>query len=262
MEVSIFFTRIFKFTLPQFRLFGALWPWVTHLGQCLQFFYARDLENLKEKNKILRRVWVECLRLDCWNDLTRSSLLVTSRSIFLLCKSKQKEMLAFCKYSFPPRMCHMSDVPCVCTWGATRVIRLPPRLFAVFHCRALLESWIIFAFSYPSWPCSLCWDRGIPCSDGKLPRSLSYMCYWHFTLLLLLWHELFALPCGCLPLSTLIFALWAHGWSLAAPCSLQNLVRMFGRCCFEGWPLCMSAKNFVVKSLHNEVIKINSEYAG
>lgn len=74
------------------------------------------------------------------------------------------------------------------------------------HC--LVESRVI-SLSFPLWLCSLCWDRGIPCSDGRLPRSLSCMCYWHFTLLWII----------CLPSSTLTFALWAHGWSLAGPCS-------------------------------------------
>lgn len=134
---------------------------------------------------------------------------------------------------------------------------------AVFHCTTLLESRVI-SLSYSLWLCSLCRDRGIPCSDGRLCRSLPYMCYWHFTLVLLLWHELFALPWGCLPSATLCFALWAHGWFLAHPCShsLQNLVRMFGKCCFEDWQVFKSVMNFSVKSLHNKLIKINSLYAG
>lgn len=73
-----------------------------------------------------------------------------------------------------------------------------------------------------------------------------------------------AFHCGCMPSSTLIFALWDHGWSVAWPYSqhLQNLARVFGMCHVGDWQLSKSLKNFVVKSLHTEAIKINSLYAG
>lgn len=80
-------------------------------------------------------------------------------------------------------------------------------------------------------------------------------------LLLLLWSEIFALHRGWLPAATLVFALW---WSVAGLWSqyLQNLVRVFGMCHFEDWQLSHSLKSFVINSLHTEVVKINSSYAG
>lgn len=122
-------------------------------------------------------------------------------------------------------------------WAVLRTVLRTTRrekLLQVFHCSTVLESRVI-SLSYPLWLCSLCWDRGIPCSDGRLCRSFSYMSYWHFTLLLLLCHELFA------SLHHTQSCPWMlSGWSMQP---LQNLVRIFGKC-FEDWQLFKSVMNF------------------